>query len=443
QATINSDGTWTVDVPNASFDGNPVEATITRGGETASDDTPVPVVPAAPALDVTIDDVTTPVDPATPGNTTLTGTVTDPTGTGTVMVTVGGTDYQATINSDGTWTVDVPNASFDGNPVEATVTRGGETASDDTTVPVVPATPALDVTIDDVTTPVDPATPGNTTLTGTVTDPTGTGTVMVTVGGTDYQATINSDGTWTVVVPNASFDGNPVEATITRGGETASDDTPVPVVPAAPALDVTIDDVTTPVDPATPGNTTLTGTVTDPTGTGTVMVTVGGTDYQAIINSDGTWTVDVPNASFDGNPVEATVTRGSETASDDTPVPVAPAAPALDVTIDDVTTPVDPATPGNTTLTGTVTDPTGTGTVTVTVGGTDYPATINSDGTWTVDVPNASFDGNPVEATVTRGGETASDDTPVPVVPAAPALDVTIDDVTTPVDPATPGNTTL
>ncbi|NPD17070.1 hypothetical protein HOY34_17895, partial [Xinfangfangia sp. D13-10-4-6] len=190
-----------------------------------------------------------------------------------------------------------------------------------------------------------------------------------------------------------------------------------PVVPAAPALDVTIDDVTTPVDPATPGNTTLTGTVTDPTGTGTVTVTVGGTDYPATINSDGTWTVDVPNASFDGNPVEATVTRGGETASDDTPVPVVPAAPALDVTIDDVTTPVDPATPGNTTLTGTVTDPTGTGTVTVTVGGTDYPATINSDGTWTVDVPNASFDGNPVEATVTRGGETASDDTTVPVTP--------------------------
>ncbi|NPD16785.1 BapA prefix-like domain-containing protein, partial [Xinfangfangia sp. D13-10-4-6] len=214
---------------------------------------------------------------------------------------------------------------------------------------------------------VDPSAPGNTTLTGTVTDPNAT--VTVTVGGTDYSATVNPDGTWTVVVPNTSFDGSPITATATNSAGSDTDNTPVPVVPA---LDVTIDDVTTPVDPATPGNTTLTGTVTDPTGTGTVTVTVGGTDYQATINPDGTWTVDVPNASFDGNPVEATVTRAGETASDETTVPVVPAAPALDVTIDDVTTPVDPATPGNTTLTGTVTDPTGTGTVTVTVGGSDY-----------------------------------------------------------------------
>ncbi|WP_341328737.1 SwmB domain-containing protein [Methylotuvimicrobium sp. KM2] len=138
------------------------------------------------------------LDPLTTSDTTpaLTGAVDDPTAT--VVVTVGGTDYAATNNGDGTWTLaDDTLPVQPAGTIDITVTAtdpAGNTGTDtgsltigtggsDTTPPVVTFT---DLTTNDTT----PA------LTGTVDDPTAT--VVVTVGGIDYAATNNGDGTWTL-----------------------------------------------------------------------------------------------------------------------------------------------------------------------------------------------------------------------------------------------------
>ncbi|MQW92006.1 BapA prefix-like domain-containing protein, partial [Acinetobacter sp. dk771] len=114
--------------------------------------------------------------------------------------------------------------------------------------------------------------------------------------------------------------------------------------------------------------------------------------------------------------------------------PVAPKAPVI--TID----PVRPSENENTTLTGTVDNPNAD--VTVNVGGTEYPVTVNpepnEDGTydWTVDVPTADLppagEDIPVNGTVTdpNTGLTSPEVTEqAPVVPIVTIDRVAVDDV--------------
>ncbi|ALJ86824.1 Glycine dehydrogenase [Acinetobacter baumannii] len=413
-----TDGTWSVPNPGNLVDGDTVTATATDpagntslpGTGTVSADITAPVV--------ALDDVLT--NDSTPA---LTGTVNDPTAT--VVVNVDGTDYPAVNNGDGTWTLadnTLPVLADGPHTITVTATDAAGNAGTDTAVVTIdttaPNAPVLDPI--NATDPVSGTAEAGSTVTVTYPD----GTTATVVAGTD--------GTWSVPNPGNLVDGDTVTATATDpagntslpGTGTVSADITAPVV--------ALDDVLT--NDSTPA---LTGTVNDPTAT--VVVNVDGTDYPAVNNGDGTWTLadnTLPVLADGPHTITVTATDAAGNVGNDTAVvtidTVAPNAPVLDPI--NATDPVSgQAEPGSTV---TVTYPDGT-TATVVAG---------TDGSWSVPNPGNLVDGDTVTATATDpagntslpGTGTVSADITAPVVAlddmltndSTPALTGTVNDPT-------------
>ncbi|MFI8127145.1 Ig-like domain-containing protein, partial [Acinetobacter sp. ABJ-A23_2] len=412
------DGKWTVPNPGDLTDGQTVTATATDpagntslpGSGTVSADITAPVV--------ALDDVLT--NDSTPA---LSGTVNDPTAT--VVVTVDGTDYPAVNNGNGTWTLaDNTLPVLTDGPHTVTVTATdpagnvgitGAVVTIDTTAPNAPVLDPINAT--------DPVT-GTAEAGSTVTVSFPDGTTATVVAG--------PDGKWTVPNPGDLTDGQTVTATATDpagntslpGSGTVSADITAPVV--------ALDDVLT--NDSTPA---LSGTVNDPTAT--VVVTVDGTDYPAVNNGNGTWTLaDNTLSVLTDGPHTVTVTATDPAGNVGTTGAVvtidttAPNAPVLDPI--NATDPVTGTAEAGSTVT--VSFPDGT-TATVVAG---------PDGKWTVPNPGDLTDGQTVTATATDpagntslpGSGTVSADITAPVVAlddvltndSTPALTGTVNDPT-------------
>ncbi|WP_334036445.1 BapA/Bap/LapF family large adhesin [Alteromonas macleodii] len=398
-AIVQANGTFSVDVPAALSEGNySVTANATDGaGNTATANENGGVIdttaPAAPTVNA--------------GNgTEITGTAeagailnVDVDGDGTP-------DFTVIADGDGNWSVTPTTPLADGVVVTATATdEAGNTSSpaSDTVDAVAPI-----VTFDDLTT--NDTTPA---LTGSVDAPTAI--VVVTINGTDYTATNNGDGSWTLAddIVAALAEGSytaTVTATDADGNAGTNSGTVVidTTAPAAPTVDA--------------GNgTEITGTA-EAGATVNVDVDGDGTpDFTVIADGDGNWSVTPTTPLADGVVVTATAIDEAGNVS-------APASDTVDavapvVTIDDLTT--NDATPE---LTGTVDDPSAI--VVVTIDGVDYTATNNGDGSWTLaDDAVATLADGSYTATVTatdadgnvgsNSGTVVIDTTP----PAIPTVD--------------------
>nr|WP_231701325.1 Ig-like domain-containing protein [Alteromonas stellipolaris] len=352
-AIVQANGTFSVDVPAALSEGNySVTATATDGsGNTATANENGGVIdttaPAAPTVDA--------------GNgTEITGTA-EAGAVVNVDVDGDGTpDFTVIADGDGNWSVTPTTTLADGAVVTATATdEAGNTSgpASDTVDAVAPVVAFNDLTTNDTT----PA------LTGSVDDPTAT--VVVTINGTDYTATNNGDGSWTLAddIVAALAEGSytaTVTATDADGNSGTNSGTVVidTTAPAAPTVDA--------------GNgTEITGTAE---AGATVNVDVDGdgtSDFTVIADGDGNWSVTPTTPLADGVVVTATATDEAGNVS-------APASDTVDavapvVAINDLTT--NDATPE---LTGSVDDPSAI--VVVTIEGVDYTATNNGDGSWTL-----------------------------------------------------------
>ncbi|MGQ1340434.1 BapA/Bap/LapF family large adhesin [Acinetobacter baumannii] len=403
-----TDGSWSVPNPGNLVDGDTVTATATDpagntslpGTGTVSADITAPVV--------ALDDVLT--NDSTPA---LTGTVNDPTAT--VVVNVDGTDYPAVNNGDGTWTLadnTLPTLADGPHTITVTATDAAGNVGNDTAVvtidTVAPNAPVLDPI--NATDPVSGTAEAGSTVTVTYPD----GTTATVVAGTD--------GSWSVPNPGNLVDGDTVTATATDpagntslpGTGTVSADITAPVV--------ALDDVLT--NDSTPA---LTGTVNDPTAT--VVVNVDGTDYPAVNNGDGTWTLadnTLPALTDGPHTITVTATDAAGNVGNDTAVvtvdTTAPVVSFTDASTNDTT----PA------LTGTIDDPAAT--VVVTVDGVDYPAVNNGDGTWTLaDNTLPVLADGPHTVSVTATDVAGNVSTPVTgtvtVDATAPTLAITTDDL--------------
>ncbi|WFT01814.1 BapA/Bap/LapF family large adhesin [Acinetobacter baumannii] len=409
-----TDGTWSVPNPGNLVDGDTVTAIATDpAGNTSG---PATAVVDAVAPTVALDDVLT--NDSTPA---LTGTVNDPTAT--VVVTVDGTDYPAVNNGDGTWTLadnTLPTLADGPHTITVTATDAAGNVGNDTAVvtidTVAPNAPVLDPI--NATDPVTGTAEAGSTVTVTYPD----GSTATVVAGTD--------GTWSVPNPGNLVDGDTVTAIATDpAGNTSG---PATAVVDAVAPTVALDDVLT--NDSTPA---LTGTVNDPTAT--VVVTVDGTDYPAVNNGDGTWTLadnTLPTLADGPHTITVTATDAAGNVGNDTAVvtidTVAPNAPVLDPI--NATDPVTGTAEAGSTVT--VTYPDGT-TATVVAG---------TDGSWSVPNPGNLVDGDTVTATATDpagntslpGTGTVSADITAPVVAlddvltndSTPALTGTVNDPT-------------
>ena len=417
-ATTAADGTWSLTVPAADLAGlgqasYTLNATATNGvGNSVSNTANLLVDTALPTVTINTiagDNVINAAEVA--AGQTLSGKVANAEAGNTVTVTIGGNTYTATVQSDLTWSVNVPESVLTalGNgdlTVSATVTNGhGNTGTGEREVVIDASLPGLRVDTvagDDVINSIEHT--QNLIVSGTSDGLAAGTTLTVTVNGKTYAASVLADGSWNAAIPAAdvaAFAAGTV--TVTVAGQSAagnpvtiSHDVTVDLAAVAISIDaIATDDV---INAAEKGaDLVLSGSTSNVEENQTVTVTFGGKTYTAKVDADGHWTATVPSADLaglkDGDAsVQVSVTNAhGNSASAGREYSVDATAPT--VTIDTVAG--DNVINGSeaaagVAISGTTTAEVGQ-TVTVTLGGNSYTAQVQQGGVWSVNVPGTDL----------------------------------------------------
>ncbi|UHM89485.1 Ig-like domain-containing protein [Rahnella victoriana] len=424
-ATVDASGNWSATVPAGDLQTLPqgpgaVQVAVTdAAGNTSNISAPVTIDTVAPVVTIT-----TPVAGDGTINAADAGAVIPVSGTAgageagdTVTISIGGHTYTGTVAAGGGWTVNIPadalaNVANGTYTLTATVTDAAGNAGTATAPVTVTADPAFLPTIDidlfagDGT--LDGAERTNPqTVSGTTTNVEAGQLVIVTVGGIEYEATVQASGAWSVSIPAGTLQ------TLQNGQATIE----VSVAdkagnPAVNSEDFTVNSALggVTINPITGDNkidATEAGTGFDisgktanvPEGTD-VTVKLGTATYTTQTDADGNWTVNVPSGDVanlaDGTShvIVTTVTtdQGEVTTTQDLGIYTTLPQPTLNTPFGDgLLSSAEAAT--DQTLTG-KTGLTGDGqTVTVTIDGTPYTGTVATDGSWTVTIPAADLQG--------------------------------------------------
>ncbi|MCM7692257.1 Ig-like domain-containing protein [Enterobacter hormaechei] len=417
-ATTAADGTWSLTVPAADLTGlgqasYTLNATATNGvGNSVSNTANLLVDTALPTVTINTiagDNVINAAEVA--AGQTLSGKVANAEAGNTVTVTIGGNTYTATVQSDLTWSVNVPESVLTalGNgdlTVSATVTNGhGNTGTGERDVTIDASLPGLRVNTvagDDVINSIEH---GQNLIVSGTSDGLAAGTTLtVTVNGKTYAASVLADGSWTAAIPAADVGALAAGTmTVTVAGQSTagnpvsiSHDVIVDLAAVAISIDaIATDDV---INAAEKGvDLVLSGSTSNVEENQTVTVTFGGKTYTAKVDADGNWTATVPSADLaglkDGDAsVQVSVTNAhGNSASAGREYSVDATAPT--VTIDTVAG--DNVINGSeaaagVAISGTTTAEVGQ-TVTVTLGGNSYTAQVQQGGVWSVNVPGTDL----------------------------------------------------
>ncbi|HFS7084813.1 TPA: Ig-like domain-containing protein [Enterobacter hormaechei] len=419
-ATTAADGTWSLTIPAADLTGlgqasYTLNATATNGvGNSVSNTANLLVDTALPTVTINTiagDNVINAAEVA--AGQTLSGKVANAEAGNTVTVTIGGNTYTATVQSDLTWSVNVPESVLTalGNgdlTVSATVTNGhGNTGTGERDVTIDASLPGLRVNTvagDDVINSIEH---GQNLIVSGTSDGLAAGTtltVTVTVNGKTYAASVLADGSWTAAIPAADVGALAAGTmTVTVAGQSTagnpvsiSHDVIVDLAAVAISIDaIATDDV---INAAEKGvDLVLSGSTSNVEENQTVTVTFGGKTYTAKVDADGNWTATVPSADLaglkDGDAsVQVSVTNAhGNSASAGREYSVDATAPT--VTIDTVAG--DNVINGSeaaagVAISGTTTAEVGQ-TVTVTLGGNSYTAQVQQGGVWSVNVPGTDL----------------------------------------------------
>ncbi|MBG0710546.1 Ig-like domain-containing protein [Enterobacter hormaechei] len=458
--TVDASGKWSVGVPasdiSALTDGTvTLSATITDSAGNSSTQThDVVVNTASVALTVNTlsgDDV---INAAEAGASLVINGSSAQFASGTqVNITLNGKSYTATIQSDGSWTTTVPAADVgtlaDGASYQVSVSAqdsAGNSASATHTISVDTTAPVISVNTlsgDDVLNAAEAQQP--LTVHGSSSAEAGQ-TVTVTLGGKTYTALVANDGTWTLDVPAADL-ANLSEGALTvtasvndkagNNGQTTHTLTVDTVAPAVTISTVADDDIVNNAEQL--AGQTISGTTTAEQGQ-TVTVSFNGHSYQATVAANGSWSVFVPGRDFlglsDGDyTITATVSdKAGNPGSATHDVTLNGDVPTIAINTfaqDDIVNAAEHGTP--LVISGTTDAPTGQ-TVTITLNGKTYTATVQNDGTWSYTVGSADVtalaDGGSyvINAQVSNAiGNSASDNHTVTVDLTAPSMGISID----------------
>ncbi|HHV1787444.1 TPA: BapA-related adhesin SiiEA [Escherichia coli] len=358
--------------------------------------------------------------------------------------------YQATVQADGSWSINIPAADLaaltDGShTLTATVNdKAGNPASTTHNLAVDLTVPVLTINTiagDDI---INATEHGQAlVISGSSTGGEAGDVVTVTLNSKTYTTTLDASGNWSVGVPAADVTAlgsgpQTVTATVTdAAGNSDSETHTVTVNLTAPTIGINIiatDDI---INASEKGaDLQISGTSNQPAGT-TITVTLNGQNYTATTDASGNWSTTVP-ASAVGALGEASYTvtanvtdsaGNSNSASHNVQVNTAlPGVTLNPVASDDI---INAAESGVAqTISGQVTGAAAGDTVTVTLGGKTYTATVQGNLSWSVDVPAADIQaiGNgdlTVNASVTNGvGNTGSGSRDITIDANLPGLRV-------------------
>ncbi len=457
--TVDASGNWSVGVPasviSALTDGTvTLSATITDSAGNSSTQThDVVVNTASVALTVNTlsgDDV---INAAEAGSSLVINGSSAQFASGTqVTVTLNGKSYTATIQSDGTWTTTVPvadvSALTDGASYQVSVSAqdsAGNSASATHTISVDTTAPVVSIrtlSVDDMLNAAEAQQP--LTVHGSSSAEAGQ-TVTVTLGGKTYTALVGSDGTGRSTCRQPTRRPEPGALTVTasvndkagNSGQTTHTLTVDTVAPTVTISTVADDDIVNNAEQL--AGQTIRGTTTAEQGQ-TVTVSFNGHSYQATVGADGSWSVFVPGRDFLGlSDGEYTITasvsdRAGNPGSATHDVTLNGDVPTITINTfaqDDIVNAAEHGTP--LVVSGSTNAPAGQ-TVTLTLNGKTYAATVQNDGTWSYTVSSADVaalaDGGSyvINAQVSNTiGNSASDNHTVTVDLTAPSMGISID----------------
>ncbi|MPS84446.1 Ig-like domain-containing protein [Enterobacter sp.] len=417
-ATTAADGTWSLTVPAADLAGlgqanYTLNATATNGvGNSVSNTANLLVDTALPTVTINTvagDNVINAAEVA--AGQTISGSVANAEAGNTATVIIGGNSYTATVQSDLSWSVSVPESVLTalGNgdlTVSATVTNGhGNTGTGERDITIDANLPGLRVDTvagDDVINSIEHG--QNLIVTGSSDGLAAGTTLTVTLNGKTYAASVLADGTWSAAIPAADVGALAAgTVTVTVAGQSAagnpvtiSHDVTVDLTAVAISIDtIAADDV---INAAEKGaDLVLSGSTSNVEENQTVTVTFGGKSYTATVDADGNWAATVPSADLaglkDGDAsVQVSVTNAhgnSASAGREYSVDATAPGVTIDTVAGDNVINGSEASAG-VTVSGTTTAEAGQ-TVTVTLGGNSYTAQVQPGGTWSVSVPSADL----------------------------------------------------
>ncbi len=416
-ATTDASGNWSVTVPASAVSAlgeatYSVTASVTNAqgnSSTASHNVQVnTALPGVTINPVATDDI---INAAEAGSAqTISGQVTGAAAGSTVTVELGGKTYTATVQADLSWSVSVPAADWQalGNgelTVDASVTNAvGNTGSGTRDITIDASLPGLRVDTvagDDVVNIIEHAQAQ--VITGTSSGFAAGTALTVVINNQTYAATVLANGSWSVGVPAADVSNWPagtLNITVS-GANSAGTQTsithPLTVDLTAVAISmnsITSDDVINNVEHTQAQ--IISGTATGAVAGDRLVVTIAGQQYVTSTDASGNWSVGVPASVISGLAdgtvtISATITDSAGNSSTQTHnVQVNTAAVSLSVSTISGDNIINAAEAGSAlTLSGTGTNfATGT-VVTVLLNGKGYSATIQSNGSWSVNVPAA------------------------------------------------------
>jgi len=338
EATVAADGTWTLDIPAADIPaGNGVSHTIDITATDAAGNTDS--LSETFIIDTTL---TGPTVTAVPGGAdetvnaeeaaagvTVTGTV-EPGSE--VVVVFQGVEYPAAVDPDGNWMAPIPSSALPEGNGETThgfevhaVDEAGNTGSTSGTFLI--DTTGSEIVIDDVPGGdgvINEDEAGDGISLGGEVDPGST--VIVIFEEVEYPADVDDDGNWEVTIPAEDIP------------EGTGDNSDITIVVTDPAGNVTEEPVTVEIDTMlenftvtdvpgddnivenvpvvnieeVDGGVTISGTVEIG---GTVSVIFEGETYEAVVEDNGDWSVDIPEADIpvsNGDPYQIIVNAEDE-----------------------------------------------------------------------------------------------------------------------------------
>ncbi|MCA5917993.1 Ig-like domain-containing protein [Pectobacterium brasiliense] len=422
-ATIQSGGNWSVEIPAehmaelsegtvsisaqiADLAGNTGNHEIWSSIDTSNDSISISIV----ALDNQINrlEASQPL--------TISGSTVNVTPGESVTVTLNGKTYTGTIAANGSWSVTIESSDMlalpDGTAtITASVANPGDipvTASRDIDIHInnLPQ-PTIDQPFGDgILNIIESASGQN--LTGKTGITGGGQSLIVTLNGKTYAATVDNQGNWSAALPAADLQSLPsgvqtihVEATDIAGNSIESTrevtvDTVSPILTLKP---LTNDGIINAAESL--NDQTISGNALQSEAGRTVLVTVNNKNYQAQIQVDGSWSTTIPAADLqamaDGNyTVTATLTGASGNSTTSTESLTLDANPAnlplltvnaiaLNNIIDGGEINVAQIISG-----GSLNVEAGQR-VTVTLGDNTYTATVDGNGQWRVSVPSVDL----------------------------------------------------